>query len=431
MRNAKPTTGVLVVCAMLLGANSVRADDWPQWRGPHRNNKVAGFTEPKTWPKELTKKWAVNVGLGDASPSLVGDRLYVFARQGGDEVVLCLSAKDGSEVWKDKYAVTAPRIPGGGHTGPRGTPAVADGKVCTLGVSGVLSCYDAKEGKLLWRKETKGTPGFSAAASPMILDGLCIAQIGGGGRGGKPGGGGGPGEVVAYDLAKGDEKWKWSATDGTAYGSCVPMTVDKAKMIVIPTAASIVGINAADGKELWKFSFKTTYNSATPIIDGQTVIYSGPRPMREDGGGTVAYKIEKKDDGFTAKDLWKKDASSAAGIYNTPVLKDGLLFGLMGGNRAPAYLFCMNAETGEVLWKDDKTKRGECGEILDAGSVLIALTSDSELLFFKPSKKGYEELAKYKVSDKTGNDGTWAYPVIAGNRVFVKDKDSLILWTIE
>ncbi len=90
----------------------------------------------------------------------------------------------------------------------------------------------------------------------------------------------------------------------------------------------------------------------------------------------------------------------------------------------------MKAETGEVLWTD-KTERGECGAVLDAGSVLLGLTSDSELVAFKPSNKEYAELAKYKVADKGGNDGTWAYPVIAGNRVFVKDKDSLTLWTIE
>ena len=138
----------------------------------------------------------------------------------------------------------------------------------------------------------------------------------------------------------------------------------------------------------------------------------------------MAVQIEKKDDGFAAKELWTKKDSP--GKYNTPVLKDGLLFGLTPGGRGSTKFFCMKADTGEVLWTD-KTERGECGAILDAGNVLLALTSKSELVAFKPSDKEYTELAKYKVADSA----TWANPIIAGNRVFVKDKDSVTLWTIE
>jgi outer membrane protein assembly factor BamB len=182
-----------------------------------------------------------------------------------------------------------------------------------------------------------------------------------------------------------------------------------------------MGIGLADGKLLWQLPFAVSrmqYNSITPIVDGQTVIYA------REGTGTAAVKIEKKDDGFTAKELWQK--KDAPGRYNTPVLKDGLLFGLAPAGRGVATLFCMKAETGDVLWTD-ATKRGECGTVLDAGTVLLALTSDSNLLVFKPSNKEYAEVAKYKVADSP----TWAYPIIAGNRVFVKDKDSLMLWTLE
>jgi outer membrane protein assembly factor BamB len=403
MKSASPMTGVMVGCVLLLSAQGVGAQDWPQWRGPNRDNKVVGFTAPTTWPKELTQKWKVTVGEGEASPALVGDKVYAFGRQGGDEVTSCVDAASGKILWQDKYAAQAVGGAAKGHPGPRSSPAVAEGKVCTFGVGGVLSCLDAATGKVLWRKDSKTWPQFFTASSPIIVDGKCIAYLGGRDK---------PGEIIAYDLASGEEKWKWTG-EGPSYGSFGLVTVNGTKQLVTPTAKSVVGIGAADGKLLWQIPFAPRYNNGTPIVDGQTVIISGQ------GVGTVALKIEKQGDGFAAKELWKK--SQSAHQYNTPVLKDGLLFGISSSRN----FFCMNAETGEVLWTD-KTARGECGAVFDAGSVLLALTSDSQLVAFKPSNKEYTELAKIKVADTP----TWAYPIIAGNRVFVKDRDSLALRTL-
>jgi outer membrane protein assembly factor BamB len=86
------------------------AQDWPQWRGPNRDARATGFTAPNSWPKELAQKWKVNVGSGDATPALVGDKLYVFARDGANEVIRCLNATTGKELWQDKYE--APSISG-------------------------------------------------------------------------------------------------------------------------------------------------------------------------------------------------------------------------------------------------------------------------------------------------------------------------------
>jgi outer membrane protein assembly factor BamB len=404
MKNTMRWTGMVAACVLLLEVPT-RAQDWPQWRGPNRDNKITGFTVPPAWPKELSKQWQVNVGVGESSPVLVGTKLYVHARQGGDEVIQCLDAASGKEIWKDKYATQPAAGPASKHPGPRSTPAVAEGKICTFGVRGVLSCLDAVTGKLQWREDTKAWPSYFTSASPLITEGLCIIYQGTDKSG----------MLAAHDLTTGKQKWQWNA-QGAPYGSPVLLTADGTKQVVTLTSKAIVGVSL-DGKLLWQVPFAKGYNdtTGTPIVDGQNIICFGQ------DAGAIALRIEKDRDGVTAKQVWKKAQTTHR--YNTPVLRDGLLYGMTPGK----LFFCMNAQTGETLWTD-KTKRGECGTILNAGSVLLALTSDSALLAIQPSDKGYRELAKYTVADAP----TWAYPIIAGKRVYVKDKaGSLTLWTFD
>ena len=388
---------------------SAPAQDWPQWRGANRDGKVTGFEAPKTWPKELAQKWKVEVGSGDATPALVGDKLYVFSRQGDEEMLRCLEAASGKEVWQAKYPADAVKGPDSGHGGPRSSPVVANGKVITLGVTGILSCFDASTGKMVWQKtDFQGAyPRFHTAMSPIVVDNVCVAQLGKESEG----------AVVAYDVGSGDQKWKW-AQEGPGYASPVVVTVDGTKMIVTETAKSIVGLGAIDGKLLWQTPYAPqgmAYNAATPIVDGQTIIFCGQ------GRGTRALKIEKQGDVFAAKELWSNPENSVQ--FNTPVLKNGLLFGLsQRGN-----FFCINAETGKTAWTDPQGGRGGFGSIIDTGPVLLALTSKSQLVAFEPSDKQFTEVADIKVSDKP----TYAYPVVAGNRLFVKDQDSLSLLMLE
>jgi outer membrane protein assembly factor BamB len=398
----------MMVGVILVGATCTAAQDWPQWRGPNRDGKVTGFTAPEKWPTALAQKWKTTVGQGDATPALVGDKLYVFTRQGDDEVLQCLSAADGKEVWQSKYAAQAVTGAAARHPGPRSSPTVADGKVITLGVGGVLSCFDAATGKVLWRKDEfpKVVPQFFTAMSPIVVDGLCIAHLGG-----KDGG-----AIMAFDLATGDPKWKWTG-DGPAYDSPVLMTVEGTKQIVALTEKSLVGIAVADGKLLWQVAAAPQgrcYNSATPIVDGSTVIYTGQ------GRGTRAVRVEKQGDAFAAKELWANDTLGTG--FNTPVLKDGLLFGLSDkGN-----LYCLDAKTGQAGWTDSN-RLGNFGAVLDAGGCLLAMPSNAELIAFKPADKAYEELARIKVSDTP----VYATPVVAGNRIFVKDQESVALLTLE
>jgi outer membrane protein assembly factor BamB len=398
----------LWLLAAVLVAAPAAAADWPQWRGPNRDAKVGGFDAPATWPKELTKKWKVTIGDGVATPALVGDKLYTYSREGGDEVIRCLDAVSGKELWQDKNPATAPRGPAAGFPGPRASPAVANGKVVTLGVAGLLSCYDAATGSKVWRKnEIKAVPGFSTASSPLIVDGLCVVQLGGDSGG----------SVCALDLATGEQKWTWES-DGTKFASPYLLTVGDTKAIVAETAGNIVAVNLADGKLLWKTPFKTRYNAATPVVDDKTVIYSGPTK------GTTAMAVEKSADGLAAKELWSN--SRTAVQFNTPVVKDGLVYGIATGGK----LFCLDAKSGTTAWTSDLKAAGryaDYGSVVDAGAVLFALNPSGELVVFEPNGKEFKKVASYKVADGS----TFAYPVIADKRIFIKDKNDVTLWTIE
>jgi outer membrane protein assembly factor BamB len=400
----------LAAGAVVLGlAPPATRGDWPQWRGPNRDAKATDFKAPKTWPKELTQKWKVTVGDGIASPALVGDKLYVFSRQADAEVARCLSAETNKELWKDRYDVEFKGKGDTAYPGPRSSPAVSDGVVVTFGVNGTLSALKADTGEKVWRIETGGKPRFHTACSPIVVDKMVVVQVGSEGTGG----------VSAYDLADGGVKWQWT-DEGASYASPVLMTVGTTKMIVAETDKSVVGIGLQDGKTLWKTPFPLAgkgpgqYNASTPMVAGQTVIFSGI------GRGTRALKIEKKDDAFATKDFWRNPDNSA--LFSTPVLKNGFVYGLAVNDN----LFCVNAENGKTAWTHSVTGKRGYGSVVDAGSVLLAITPAAKLLVFEPNEKEYTELASYKVADTE----VFAYPIATGNRIYIKDKNSVTLWTV-
>jgi outer membrane protein assembly factor BamB len=410
MKNTNGSMMAVAGIVILVGMSSVLAQDWPQWRGPNRDDKLNGFVAPQSWPKELTQKWKVMVGVGDSSPALVGNKLYAFGRQEANEVISCIDAVGGKVLWQEIYpAQFVVTGVSSRHPGTRSSPVVADGKLCVLGVGGILSCVDAATGKVLWRKQSAAdyldtAYQFESSMSPIVVDGMCIAYVGGKGQG----------AMIAFDLASGQAKWKYSG-DAPAPSSPVVMTVEGIKQIVTINEKQVIGVSLTDQTLLWQVPFKAKpVNTTTPVIDGQTVFVTGQ------GMGTLAIKVAKKDGKFTAEPTWTNSDAQAGSTFTTPVLRDGLLFGY-----AATKLNCLDAKTGRVLWADT-ANRGQSAAIVDAGSCLIALTVNGELSVYLPSDKQYTELAHYKVGDPE----IWAHPVIAGKSIFIRDKESVTLWAI-
>jgi outer membrane protein assembly factor BamB len=355
------------------------------------------------------------VGEGVASPVVVGGSVYVFTRQKADEeTVLRLDLASGKEVWRTAYP--APYKLGGpahGYEGPRSTPAVAAGRVFTFGVSGILSCLDAKTGNLLWRKDFvkqyPGTaPGWGASASPLVDGGLCIIHVGGPDKGG----------LTAFDVKTGDVRWCYDG-DGPAYGS--PIVVDLAgeRQVVTLTLNYFLGVSAATGKLLWKLPCREIHseNCVTPVLYKDLLIYAGrSEPPR-------AVRLEKGESGITPKEVWKGDGPTL--YMSSPVLEGDLLFG--ASSRGRGCFFCLDAKNGKTLWESDEKNGVGFTSVLNAGSVLLFLTQHGRLVVVKPGEKRYEPIAEYKVSDRR----VMASPVFLADRILIRDDATLRSFRIE
>src|SRR5262249_54022424 len=136
MRPTAWAQSVILLTLLGLGGAAQSPADWPQWRGPNRDGALIRFTKPKSLPEQLTRKWRVEVGLGYATPILVGGRVYMYSRRGDNEVLTALNADTGRVIWQTSYAATFTMNPAAAahEKGPKSTPTFANGRLYTLGM---------------------------------------------------------------------------------------------------------------------------------------------------------------------------------------------------------------------------------------------------------------------------------------------------------
>jgi outer membrane protein assembly factor BamB len=221
------------LAALALTLQLVSAQDWPQWRGPGRDGSIAAFREPATWPKTLTKQWNAEIGLGYATPLVVGNRIFVFTRQGDNEVMTALDAASAKVLWRTSYAApfrmnpaTAPHGPG-----PKSTPTFAANRLFTLGMSGIVTAFDASTGRQIWQKPGGPVePMFHTAMSPLVVGNLVVFHVGGHDNG----------ALTAFDVATGEVRWSWNG-DGPAYGSPLLFNLSGTPQVVTSASRSTRG----------------------------------------------------------------------------------------------------------------------------------------------------------------------------------------------
>jgi len=402
---------ILAYVCLIAGA-SLWAQDWTQWRGPNRDG-VTRFIAPKAWPEKLTAKWTTPVGEGYASPIIANGRILQFARQGDDEVAMSIDPENGKVLWRQSYPAPFEPVQSAARhgKGPKSTPLYHDGKLYTFGISGILSAFDAKTGKLEWRKDytndfKKTWPQFGTSMSPVAGDGLIIALIGTNDDG----------AVAAYDAKSGAQKWIWKG-DGPAYASPVIVEMGGVKQVVTLTQKNAIGLSLASGDLLWKIDFpgRSGMNIPTPLKFGQRLILAGDP-------GTMLVQVNKSGDSWTPEKVWQ--ITELTMRFSSPVQKGNLIFGFT--NRNGGMFFCVDAESGKTLWTTDP-KQGDNAVILISGDLLFLLKNNAELIVARASGTAYEPLHTYKVSD----NATYANPLMMAKGIVIKDNTNLSFFNWE
>lgn len=381
--------------------------DWPQWRGPNRDGVSREVGVRFDWPREGPPRlWSTPIGAGFSSIAIVGDRLYTMSREGGDEVVLCLDAATGKEHWRRPYPCTYSNEQG---SGPRSTPSVDGGRVYSVGATGVLNCLDAASGEVLWRHDLQPeflgkNPPWGVSFSPLVRGDLVYTQPGGpDGR-----------ALAAFHKKTGALVWQ-SLDDRAAYSS--PIAMDRAPlpaMVCYFTAEGLVGVSASDGRELWRFPWKTSNNvhAATPVHVGDYLFLSSGY-----GSGCALVKLDHNDSHFEARRVYKNHRvgdNHASNVYYQEHL-----YGFHDGR-----LICLEFRTGEMKWSEPGFGHGS---LLAVDGHLIVLAEDGKLMVVEARPDRHEQKSLVQLAGSR----YWTMPVLAHGRLYVRDERQIECFDLE
>ena len=386
---------------------------WPGWLGPNRDGRVKYFEPPSEWPKHVKQSWSLQVGEGSSMPVVADGRVYQHAREGGEEVVWCVDLKTGDVLWRKSYRVPY-RIPnpGGRHgNGPLSNPALADGRLFTLSVTGILSAWATDSGKLLWRRGyanrfRRSHPDWGHSTSPLVDGEQVVVHFGSDDAG----------VLVALDVATGDEVWT-EGEDGACHASPIIVELHGVRQIVEWNDEAVVGVESHTGRRLWSYYLPhrgSNQNSPTPVFhEGRFLVGGENRGIR-----SLEPKLENGK--WRVEENWHQRKVSLN--MASAVMSGDSLYGLSHLKRGQ--FFRLDPETGNIIWFGPP-RMGEYATFLTIPGHIVALKDDGTLEIIPADEDSYRSVASYKVA----NSPTWAAPVLLTDGVLIKDRTKLYKWS--
>jgi len=387
---------------------SIQAGDWPGFRGPQRDGVVRGMTLAADWkaspPKQL---WRQRVGPGWSSMAVVGDRLYTQEQRGSQEAVVCLDAATGRELWAHQDEARFQEKVAG--AGPRATPTFADGRIYSLGATGILNCLDGISGERRWQRDISADSGvqppmWGFVSSPLIVEGLVVVYAGGD-KG-----------LLAYRADSGEPAWT-AAAGQSSYSSPQLATLDGQEQILMWSDHGLLAVDPASGQALWQHDVPAPQapRSLQPHLAGEgQVLISSEMDL-----GTAFLDVKHDGDAWTVSRRWTSKRLQPS--FNDYVFHDGAIYGFDG-----ALFCCVDLQTGAQRWKDGRYGHGQVVLLADSSLLLVAAEKGAVVLL-EANPQRHKELGRFQALEGK----TWNHPVVAHGRLYVRNGEEIACYELE
>ncbi len=395
------------------GVRSKFSGCWPRFRGRDSSGiGNDGVPLARTWPTDGPKVlWSIELGQGYAGAAIANGAVYVLDYDKGEQcdVLRCLSADDGKDIWKFSYpAKVKPN-----HGMSRTVPAVTEKYVVTIGPLCNVACVDALNGEMLWSKDLVREfgipiPEWYNGQCPLIDDDKAIVAPGGDAL------------MVAIDCKNGAVLWrtanprKWAMT----HSSIMPIELNGKRTYVYCGKGGVAAVSAGDGTLLWETD-KWTIPQATiasPVGVGEgLLLLSGGY-----SSGAMLLEVKQTDAAFAAAERFRLKPGVFGSYQHTPIFYQGNIYGV----RPDGQMVCLDGE-GKVLWSSGKARFGKegGGPYTLANGLLFAMDDNGLLTLMEASPAGYKQLAQAKVLK---GPESWAPMAIAGGRLFARDLSRMV-----
>jgi outer membrane protein assembly factor BamB len=384
-----------------LPASAKRNADWPGFRGPQRDGIIRGVRIKTDWsaspPVEL---WRRAIGPGWSSFAVQNGRLYTQEQRGNDEMVACYDLTTGKPVWRHSDAARFWESNAG--PGPRATPTLSNGRVYTLGATGIMNVLDAGTGAVVWSRNAVSDtgakiPGWGIAGSPLVINDIVIVAA--------------SGNLVAYDLANGNPRW-FGPKGASSYSSPQRLTKDGVTQILLMSSTGATSVAPADGKLLWNHSWPSDTRVVQPAAtaDGDLLISIGDGMG---GAGLRRIAFAQGSDGWTVAERWTSEELNPD--FNDFVVHNGHAFGFDYSTLA-----CIDLADGKRKWKGGRYGHGQLVLLADQ-DVLLVLSEAGELALVKATPDQFTELARFPAI----KGKTWNHPVLAGDVLLVRNGEEM------